>query len=203
MLYFRKHALVILATPKTGSSALEQALRPRADIVLQGDPDLKHCTFQRYKWRMEKFIQIFEETPPQTVAMIRHPQDWLSSWFRFRHGSWLVGTPRSTRGLSFDQFVEGYLSRPQPAFASVGRQSKFLIHPPTGDTVDHLFRYDAMPAFVAFLQARLGQPIPLERVNASPDWQVTLSPELQARLEDQFAEDYALYARALTTPPAA
>ena len=202
MLYFRKHGLVILATPKTGSSALEQALMPLADIVLQGHPDIKHCTFQRYKWRMEKFIQIFEDTPPVTTAQIRHPQDWLSSWFRFRHGSWLTGTPRSTRGLSFDQFVEGYLSQPQPAYAAVGRQSKFLIHPQTGTTVDYLFRYDAMPAFVTFLEARLGQPVTLDRVNASPDWQVSLSPEVQARLEAQFAQDYALYDAALGVAPA-
>ncbi|WP_084386150.1 hypothetical protein [Roseinatronobacter thiooxidans] len=196
MLYFLKHKLVLFATPKAGSTALEHALAPLADIVLQGDPRIKHCTFQRYKWRMEKFIQIFEEDAPQTAALIRHPEDWLGSWFRFRHGSWLEGTPRSTRGLSFDQFVEGYLAEKQPAFAAVGQQAKFLTHPKTGETVDHLFRYEAMPEFVAFLEARLGTAITLERQNVSPNHHISLSPALRQRLEQHYAEDYALYASA-------
>jgi hypothetical protein len=196
MLYFLKHGLVLLATPKTGSTALEQALAPHADIVLQGDPQIKHCTFHRYKWRMEKFIKIFVAEPPETAALIRHPEDWLGSWYRFRHGAWLNGTPRSTRGISFDDFVAGYLAEDQPAFAAVGRQAKFLTHPQTGAQVDHIYRYDAMPAYLAFLQARLGMPITLERVNVSPDWPLTLSPDLRTRLEAQFKPDYDLYAAA-------
>lgn len=193
MLYFLKAGLVLLATPKTGSTALEQALAPKADIVLQGDAQIKHCTFQRYQWRMEKFIQIFVPDAPETAALIRHPEDWLSSWYRFRHGAWLDGTPRSTRGLSFDAFIEGYLAEPQQPFAAVGRQARFLTHPKNGTKVDHIFRYEAMPAFVAFLEHRLGLPITLDRVNTSPDWEVTLSPALRARLEAQFTEDYALH----------
>ena len=201
MLYFHNQKLVLFATPKTGSTALEKALAPFADIVLQGDPRIKHCTFQRYKWRMEKFIQIFEDDVPQTAALIRDPLDWLGSWFRFRQGHWLEGTVRSTRGLSFDQFVEGYLSERQPAFAAVGQQAKFLTHPKTGETVDHLYRYEAMPEFVAFLEARLGKKIVLERINVSLDRQISLAPALQQRLEHFCAEDYTLHASAQGRPP--
>jgi len=200
MLYFLKHKLVLLATPKTGSTSLEQALAPLADMVLQGDPRIKHCTFQRYKWRMEKFIQIFDEDAPQTAALIRHPEDWLGSWFRFRHGDWLIGTARSTRGLSFEQFVEGYLSDPQPAFAAVGQQAKFLTHPKTAETVDFLYRYDCMPAFVAFLEDRLDTRITLERHNVSAAHHLSLPPDTRARLEQRYAEDYALYENALRPP---
>ncbi|MCH8465052.1 MAG: gamma-glutamyl kinase [Roseinatronobacter sp.] len=196
MLYFHKRGLVFLATPKAGSSAIEKALSAQADIVFQGDPNLKHCTFQRYKWRVEKAILMFTDTPPQTMALIRQPEDWLGSWFRFRHGAWLNGTARSTRGLSFDQFVEGYLANPQPAFAAVGRQGRFLINPATDTTVDRLFQYEAMPAVTAWLSARLGQPVALGLHNVSPDWPITLSAELRRRLEQQLAEDYALHARA-------
>ena len=142
MLVFLKHRLVVFSTPKCGSTALEQALAPASDIVLQGDPRIKHCTFHRYKWRFEKFLQIFDQTPMTTAALIRHPQDWLGSWYRYRHGSWLDGTPQSTKGLSFDEFVEGYLAETQPAFAAVGSQARFLTHPKTGETVDHLYCYD-------------------------------------------------------------
>lgn len=201
MLYFLKAGLVFLATPKTGSTALEHALSPKADMVFQGDPNIKHCTFQRYQWRVEKAILMFVETPPETVALIRDPEDWLSSWFRFRHGAWLNGTPRSTRGMSFDAFVEAYLTDPQPTFAAIGRQARFLTQPKTGQTVDRLFRYDAMSVFVPWLEDRLRTRITLEQRNVSPDWPVTLSDELRQRLKTRFAEDYALYEGALSDPP--
>lgn len=201
MLYFHKAGLVFLATPKSGSTAIERALTPKADIVFQNDPNFKHCIFQRYQWRVEKMISMFTDRVPETVAMIREPEDWLGSWFRFRHGAWLNGTPRSTRGMSFDQFVEGYLSDPQPPFAAVGSQWKFLTHPRNGTRVQHIFRYDAMPAFVDYLEARLGWPIALERENVSPDWPIALSAPLRARLREQFADDYALYEGALSSAP--
>ncbi|MGY6549058.1 MAG: gamma-glutamyl kinase [Roseinatronobacter sp.] len=201
MLYFHKAGLVFLATPKTGSTAIERALAAQADIVFQNSPDLKHCIFQRYQWRVEKAILMFTDRPPETTALIRAPEDWLASWYRFRHGAWLDGTPRSTRGLSFDQFVEGYLADPQPAYAAVGRQARFLTHPRNGTQVQHIFRYEAMPAFRDFLAARLGFHVTLERLNVSPGQTVTLAPALRRRLRDQFDADYALHENALTAVP--
>ena len=99
------------------------------------------------------------------------------------------------------QFVEGYLSDPQPPFAAVGSQWKFLTHPRNGTQVQHIFRYDAMPAFVGYLEARLGWPITLERENVSPDWPISLSAPLRTRLREQFSDDYALYEAALTRAP--
>ena len=201
MLVFLKHRLVVFSTPKCGSTALEQALAPASDIVLQGDPRIKHCTFHRYKWRFEKFLQIFDQTPMTTAALIRHPQDWLGSWYRYRHGSWLDGTPQSTKGLSFDEFVEGYLAETQPAFAAVGSQARFLTHPKTSETVDHLYCYDAFDGFQAFLEVRLGQSFALDRVNTSTELQLTLSPSLARRLEAAYAADFALYETAYAPKP--
>lgn len=201
MLVFLKQRLVVFATPKCGSSALETALAPLSDMVLQGDPRIKHCTFHRYKWRLEKFIQIFEQSPMATAALIRHPQDWLGSWYRYRHGAWLDGTSQSTKGLSFDQFVEGYMSDPQPAFAAVGAQARFLTHPKTGETVDHLFRYDAFAQFQAFLEERLGQRFALDRVNTSTEMPLSLSPDLARALEKAHADDFALYNAAHAPKP--
>lgn len=201
MLYFHKAGLVFFATPKTGSTAIERALTPVADLVLQNDPDFKHCTFQRYHWRVEKMIQMFTDREPETTALIRHPVDWLSSWFRFRHGAWLDGTPRSTKGMSFDQFVEGYLADPQPRFAAVGGQHRFLTHPRNGRAVAHVFRYEAMPVFLDYLGARLGQPVALQRHNVSPDWEVSLAPALRRRLEDAYPDDFALHEAAFTRAP--
>lgn len=193
MLVFVKPRLVVFSTPKTGSTALEKALAPVADIVLQGDPQIKHCTFHRYKWRFEKFLEIFDKVPPETCAVIRHPQDWLGSWYRYRHGAWLDGTLHSTRHLSFDQFVEAYLAPDQPPCAAVGSQARFLTHPKTQATVDHLYRYDALPAFQDFVQTRIGHRFDLAQVNVSTAMQLSLSPRLARALQEHCALDFALY----------
>ncbi|MCC5961332.1 MAG: gamma-glutamyl kinase [Rhodobacteraceae bacterium] len=193
MLYFEKQNLVLFATPKTASTSLEAALAPMADIVLQGDPQIKHCTFHRYKWRLEKFLMIFNESTPETVALIREPEDWLNSWFRFRHGSWLNDTSRSTRGKSFDEFVDAYLSDPKPEFASVGSQAAFLTHPVLNDQVQTLFRYDAMPEFLSWLEARLECSLELPQKNVSPQIDTSLSEQMRFRLRNGCARDYALY----------
>jgi hypothetical protein len=193
MLYFKKRNLVLFATPKTGSTALEIALTPHADVALQGDPLIKHCTFHRYKWRFEKFLMIFTQTPPQTVALIRDPEDWLSSWFRFRFGSWLDGTPRSTKGMTFDQFVSAYLHDAPPPFANVGSQSAFLTHPFNDSSVQNLWRYDAMPAFQDWIQTELGVQVDVPQANVSPKFGTQLSDELRDRLRVKYARDYALY----------
>lgn len=201
MLVFLKNRLVVFSTPKCGSTALEKALAPLSDIVLQGDPRIKHCTFHRYKWRFEKFLAIFDTDPLDTTALIRHPQDWLGSWYRYRHGSWLDGTAQSTKGVSFDQFVEGYLAEEQPTFAAIGSQARFLTHPKTGETVNYLYRYDAFEAFRGFLEERLGQAIALDRLNASAEMRLSLSPHLSRRLEAGCAADFALYESAHAPKP--
>ena len=201
MLYFQKHALVFLATPKNGSTALEKALAPQADIIFRGDPRLKHCTFQRYKMQVEKTILMFTTTVPTTLALIRTPEDWLGSWFRYRRRPWLDGSERSTRDMNFTQFVEGYLSRPQPAFAAVGRQARFLTNPDDGACVDILFQYEAMPAVTEWLSARLARPVELGFQNVSPECDLGLPAALRSRLEQHLAEDYEMHARALTSAP--
>ena len=48
MLVFYKERLAFLSVPKTGTTAYESALRPRADIVISEPPLLKHAPVYRY-----------------------------------------------------------------------------------------------------------------------------------------------------------
>ena len=43
MLVFWKQKLVILSVPKTGTTAIEAALAPHADIVVSHPPEQKHA----------------------------------------------------------------------------------------------------------------------------------------------------------------
>ena len=48
MLIFFKERLAFLSLPKTGTTAYETALAPRADMVISEPPMLKHAPVYRY-----------------------------------------------------------------------------------------------------------------------------------------------------------
>lgn len=193
MLVFWKQRLVYLATPKTGTTAIEAALEPLASVVIQRPPELKHTSVHRYWKFLAPFLQKAADEDFMVVAVMREPIDWLGSWYRYRQRGSGVAPEKSTKGLSFDAFVEGYLADPQPEFANVGSQSRFLV-PERGPGADRLFRYDDMASFVHFLEDRLDCEITLPRLNVSPAGQTELSPAVEARLRDTCARDFALYA---------
>lgn len=193
MLVFWKEKLVFLAVPKTGTTAIEGALAPKAALVLREPPLLKHATVQRYKRILQPMMDITREPAFDTVAVVREPIDWLGSWYRYRHRDDLLGKPNSTRGLSFDDFVRAYMADDPPGFAAVGSQAKFLT-PTDGDTgVTHLFRYEARSKLLRFLEKRLATQINLNRLNVSPPADVTLSAEVAAELRIRCAPEFAAW----------
>lgn len=193
MLVFSKARLVVLSVPKTGTTAIEAALAPRAAIAVLDPPGLKHAPVYRYNRFFRPMVEKFIGDDVDVAAVIREPVSWLGSWYRYRQRPFLDGTPQSTSGLSFETFVEGYLGAPREGFANVGSQARFVAPRPNGAAVTHLFRYEAFDTFLAFLETRLGQTIDLPRVNVSPTADLSLSPELQARLRAACADDFALW----------
>lgn len=192
MLVFWEQKLVFLATPKAGSTALATALESLASVSVQRPPVLKHTTVHRYRRFFGPYLEAASKADWTVVAMMREPRDWLGSWYRFRMRDDQTDPRRSTKGLSFDDFVRGWCSDPRPEFADVGSQAKFL-RPRQGQGVDRLFRYEDIGSFVDFLEDRLGCEITLPRVNVSPAGATDLSPATEALLRDVAAEDFALY----------
>ncbi|MDW4547803.1 sulfotransferase family 2 domain-containing protein [Defluviimonas sp. D31] len=192
MLVFWKQRLVYLATPKTGSTAIEAALESLASVVIQRPPELKHTSAHRY-WRfLAPYLQLAAEEDFQVVAVMREPLDWLGSWYRYRQRDNGPSPERSTAGITFNDFIEAYLRDPQPEFARVGRQSRFLV-PQKGPGVDRIFRYDDMPGFVGFLEDRLDCEINLPRLMVSPPGSLDLDSELESRLREEHQHDFSLY----------
>ncbi|WP_370227173.1 gamma-glutamyl kinase [Cognatishimia sp.] len=195
MLVFWKEKLVILAVPKTGTTALAQALGGSADIVVNNPPELKHAPLYRYnRFFRPMFEKAAKEENMEVMAIMREPISWLGSWYRYRQRKDLDGRPASTKELSFDDFVEGYLAVTQPAFANVGSQAKFLEPRPNGTKVSHLFRYESPDPMLAFLSARLNRDIVLDQVNVSARQDLSLSSELERRLRTEYNRDFELYA---------
>ncbi|WP_225026165.1 hypothetical protein [Xinfangfangia pollutisoli] len=193
MLVFWEERLVFLATPKAGSTALASALESLASVSIQRPPVLKHTTVHRFRRFVGPYLEAASKADWTVVAMMREPRDWLGSWYRFRSREDQVDASKSTRGMSFDDFVRAWCQDPRPDFADVGSQARFL-RPRQGQGVDRLFRYEEIDQFVDFLEDRLGCEITLPRVNVSPAGSTDLSPETEALLHQVAAEDFALYA---------
>jgi len=193
MLLFWKAKLVVLAVPKTGTTALEEALLPFADAAILGPPDKKHVTARRYRSQLAPFFENRGARKIETMAVIREPVDWLMSWHRYRARPEIAGSATSTADIAFDTFVEGWLSDPEPEFARVGRQSRFVSDAAGEVIVDHLFRYEALDTAVSFLEHRLGRKLSLPRRNVSPQTEAQLSSAIAARLRQEAVADFALW----------
>ncbi len=198
MLVFPDANLTFMAIPKTGTTALEGFLAPRADIVMRNPPEMKHMPVYRYK---RFFIPLLERTGVtglETMAIVREPIDWLGSWYKYRSRDELKGQANSTAEMSFDDFIKGYLRNKKPPFADVGSQAKFAADGDNPNGITHLFRYENMKAAIEFLNKRLAVNIVLARKNVSPPREFHLSPGVEARLRRKYEAEFTLWENART-----
>ena len=196
MLVSIRHRLVILAMPKCASSALEEALASKVDMVLRGHPRLKHTTFRKYDRFLRPYLEGYTDAPLEVVSLFRHPEDWLHSWWRYRRRHDLAHQENTTRHMSFDSFVAAYLDGERKP-ADVGRQSRFVSDKTGRIAVNRLFRYDQIEVMIGFLQERLETQICLERLNTSPPapWLGgRLSTSTRTALKTALATDYEIHA---------
>lgn len=192
MLVFWDQRLAFLATPKTGSTAIAAALESLAAVSIQRPPLLKHTTVHRYRRFIGPYLEAASKDRFTLVALMREPTDWLGSWYRFRQRE-ETEPAKSTRDITFDEFVRAWCREDRPEFADVGSQGKFL-RPRQAVGVDRLFRYEAIGTFVHFLEDRLGCEIILPRLNVSPEGATEVSSATVDLLRQAAAEDFDLYA---------
>ena len=193
MLVFWKERLVLLSVPKTGTHAYQQALGTLASMVVSDPPDLKHAPVYRYNRFFRPMFEKMGADDMELVAVIREPISWLGSWYRYRLRDDLAGRPASTRGVSFDAFVQACCTDAPPAYAQVGSQAKFTEARPNGTSVRHFFRYENQTGLLAFLSDRLG-PLPeITEVNVSPQKPLTLSKTTEEELRRTRSAEFDLW----------
>lgn len=192
MLVFWKPKLVFLATPKTGTTAIETALEAMAALAIMRPPPLKHTTVQRYHRFLRPYLEDTAGGTFPVVALMREPRDWLGSWYRYRQRDGIADPAKSTKNVTFEEFVVAYCRADRPSFADVGAQSRFLT-PHDGRWVDKLFRYEAIGGFVQFLEDQLDCEIVLPRLNVSPPGSLDLSTKTEGLLRDFAAKDFAMH----------
>lgn len=197
MLVFWKENLVFLAVPKTGTTAIEGALAPRASMVVRDPPILKHAAVYRYnRFLRPYFVQAGGQTP-EVFAVVRNPIDWLSSWYRYRTRDDLIGHENSTHDITFDDFVSEYCKGKPAPFANVGSQAKFLRVGEGELGVDHLFRYEAQDRLISFINDRLDLTVNLKRLNVSPKMALSLSADVEAKFRKKCAAEFEVWEQGL------
>jgi len=191
MLIFWERRLVFLATPKAGSTAVETALEPLANVAVRRPAELKHADLRSYRRHIEPWLHSATGKEFTTVALMREPVDWLRSWYRFRLRDDDEDPRHAMAGLSFADFARAYCAPDRPAVARLGSQADFLTA--GADRVERIFRYEDMVAFTQFLEERLDCAISLPRINVPPAVDVSLDSGQAAILQEAMARDFALY----------
>ena len=194
MMIFFNERLAYLAVPKTGTSALERALGSKASAVFRDPPGLKHTNARGFERKFRKLFERNTLAPLETMAVMREPMAWLGSWYRYRQRPALSGHKNSTEHVSFDAFIEAYLSPEQPAFARIGSQGRFVTDEHGDLLVNHLFSYADLDTARRFLERRLSTTIDLKPVNTSPRARTELSTDLEQELRVKCALDFQIYA---------
>lgn len=197
MMIFLEKGLIFFATPKTGSTAFHEVLGPKADISFSKSPKVKHITPKRFDRMIAPYALPLMNAPIISIAVIREPVEWLGSWYRYRQRSESINSPTSTKDISFDTFVEHYLSDDKPSYAKVGRQAQFITGGSEAPLVTQLWRYDAIADLTIFLNVHLGINFTLDTINVSPKLNLTLSDTNLTALKSYFTKDYNLYENAI------
>lgn len=193
MLVFSEQNLVFLAVPKTGSTAFEWALRPKADIIF--GKNRKHMTCMRYRLKIAPFLMDTYGLKPKPMAVMRSPVEQIRSWYRYRQVVDEEYIERSTQSLSFDDFVLDVIKDAPPVYAAIGSQYNFLTSGRGRVLVAHLFAYEAQPLFRNFLAERFGDDLKFKQMNVSPNADTTLSPKIEAKLRKARSNEFRLYDR--------
>lgn len=190
-IYFKQN-LAFLAVPKTGTTAYEIALRNEADIIFA--KRRKHMTAGQFQRRMMPFLKGYYDLEPERMAIMRDPIEQMRSWYRYRTAS---GRKNNVMGRSFDEFVLATMEDPQPPFAAIGSQYGFLSMKDGSVPVEHIFAYETQSVARRWLEDRFETKLKFPIKNVSPNAATPLSPEIEAKLREVRAPEFALYDRIL------
>lgn len=210
MLALPAHGFVVLSAPKNASTALENALGPRAEMILRNHPRLKHMNARSFHRRVAPLLGSvgYDRSSYEVVTLFRDPVDWLHSWWRYRQGPRLQepggavderrarqGLPevsaRWTGDLDFAEFASAVAEGRQKSVGVRGRPVRFVLDGDGAIDVDRIFAYERSDVWQAWFRDRLGADLEFPSSNRSRvQAPLELDPSLRASLEEYFAPEY-------------
>jgi hypothetical protein len=175
MLIAPARGFVFLAQTKTGSTAIESAFGPYAQIVQKNSPQLKHTRYARFERFLAPFLAAsgWPRESYEVVCAFREPIDWLHSWWRYRSREAIADPSHRahknyTGNVSFEEFARAYINGTHQ-FARVGRQAKMVRARPKQHGIDRIFRYERLDLLIEFLCEKVGEEVEVGRSNVSPE----------------------------------
>lgn len=171
MLISQKHGFVFFCMPKCASNSIEAMLKPYSDMQLSGCPRVRHTNVREYRSHIQPYLaDVAGIREIETVCLVREPVSWLNSWYRFRarHALRSENHPHSTSHISFEEFLEAYLTDPRPAFADVSCQYDIVRDAAGNIGIDRLFAYHDIRGVVDYFAGKTGQNLKVKALNVSP-----------------------------------
>ena len=194
MQIFLLQKLVFLAVPKTGTTAIEQALGQIVSIDIRRPPGAKHIGAQRFDRRFRPFLKKTFGAEVETFAVMRDPLDRVASWWRYLQRDEIVGSPRSMRGVSFDTFLSAHAQEDPDKMGTIGGdQADILMGDADIPLVNHIFQYGREDLILDFLEDRFGRRFEFPRVNASPAMKAEAKTDSVAAFRKKREREMALW----------
>jgi len=191
MLLSLSHKFVFVANLKSASSAIETAIGAHAEVRLMqtrfGKHDGLSAISQRFAWvrRYVSYDEFF------VFGVIRDPVDYLLSLYNSHQKPAFDGKKHSTKGLSFDIFLDNWCLQ--------SWQTKPQIQRFTDEhgrlRVNHLIVLDRLDEEFAAVCEHIGvEAVPLGRTNASPVVlaRADLTSAQIEKIRQRYKDDYEL-----------
>lgn len=200
MIFLYHARLLILSQPKTGTTALDNALATRASIVVNNPPQLKHIQYRKFMQLVAPWIKAqagLDRSEYEVVSVMREPVDWLGSWYRYRSREQLKDANNMkqrgnyTGDVTFETFIQEVLKpkRERQPYANLGFPGTPCGIAMTGDGavgVDRIYPYEDLSGLYELIEERTKKPVELDKMNVSPTGDMTLSAETRAKLVEKW-----------------
>lgn len=204
MIFLYQARLAILSQPKTGTTALDNALEGRASMAFKNPTSLKHMQYPKFMAFVAPLIRDvagLEREEYDVVSVMREPIDWLGSWYRYRTRDVLRDARKEkkrsnyTGDMSFEDFVLEVLKGKgqRKTFAKVGNPCSVALSEDGAIGCDRIFPYEDLTELYDLIEMRTNKPLDIPKLNVSPPGDVSLSEETQQKLQAQWPFAFDLH----------
>lgn len=167
MLISLSYKFVFVATLKTASSAIEEALSPISEIRLPVTGWGKHDSLSAIEKRFAWVFDIIPRDNFVVFGVLRDPVSFLVSLYNSHTRKEFASRPKLYTGsMSFTEFVNSWIWNNKD---QAGPQSKRFIDASGQYGINYIARYNNLERDLGEISSRIGIPTPrLSRANVSP-----------------------------------
>ncbi len=190
-----RYGFTFLCMPKCASTSIEKALEPYSQLSTNSHTGLKHTNYRKYRKYIQPFIN---QGGIEVVCLMREPISWLHSWYRFRTREAIANPQHRNHNsycghITFQKWVEEYLSETPLKYAKVGIQKSFLVNSKAEIGVDKIFKYENLEGIVNYFEKKIGKKLSIPTMNTSPEISYILDKDTEKRLKEFLKDDYEIY----------